>query len=226
MAAIPAGCFMMGCVPGDTGCKNNEKPRHKVCLNAFFMDVYEARLGDYEKCVAAGRCRRSQYSGYGEDRPVTGVSWDDAKAYCGWTGKRLPTEAEWEYAARGGLDGKKFPWGDEEPGNELRSGNGANFNQGTDFKNGAVLTQAGSFAPNGFGLYDMAGNVWEWVADWYGQDYYSQSSKNNPQGPANGQIRVLRGGSWYSSPIYLRASNRGRFEPVSRFSVGFRCSRD
>jgi len=233
----------------------DEIPRHTVYLDAFYMDVYEVTNAQYREFVKAMGHREPK--GYAvvdgklqvgfepwkdsrfnsPQQPVVCVSWEDAVAYCEWAGKRLPTEAEWEKAARDGLVGKKYPWGDEEP-----DGTRCNFaDKNTDFdwsdKNVddgyQYIAPVGSFASNGYGLYDMAGNVWEWVADWYDSGYYANSPGQNPKGPNSGSshvlpLRVLRGGSWLRDPYFLRAADRNHYcEPWNSIScVGFRCAQD
>jgi formylglycine-generating enzyme len=177
-----------------------------------------------------------------EKHPVVHVSWRDADAYARWAGKRLPTEAEWEFAARGGLAGRRFVWGDElKPADQWQ----ANIWQGT-FPNDNTLgdgyritAPVGSYEPNGYGLHDMAGNVWEWCSDWYRFDYYAQSPKLNPQGPSKDQShdpnepgaakKVQRGGSFLCSDLYCsgyRPSARMKSTPdTSLYHVGFRCAR-
>ncbi|OQX83550.1 MAG: hypothetical protein B6D63_06055 [Candidatus Latescibacteria bacterium 4484_7] len=155
------------------------------------------------------------------DYPVVNVSWSDAVAYAEWAGKRLPTESEWEYAARGGLKGKKYPWGNEIMHND------ANY-WGTGGRDSWEYTApVGSFPPNGYGLYDMAGNVWEWCLDWYDKKYYSKSPERNPKGPDTGTYRVVRGGGWYGGPRDLRCADRNFDSPEGRYSpLGFRCAKD
>ena len=221
---IPAGSFEMGDY-FDEG-EANERPVHRVQLDAFYMDVHEVTVGQFREFV--------QQSGYkyggnwdsvaryspGDDYPMVNVSWNEATAYAKWAGKRLPTEAEWEYAARGGLVGKRYSWGDDES----LARDYANYD-GTDGKDKwEYCSPVGSFAANGYGLYDMAGNVWEWCQDWYDGDYYSSSPATNPPGPDTGTLRVLRGGFWNLSTLSLRVAYRNYRNPTYRsYNYGFRC---
>jgi formylglycine-generating enzyme required for sulfatase activity len=168
-----------------------------------------------------------------EDYPVVHVSWDDAAAFAKWAGKRLPTEAEWEFAARGGLEGARYPWGDElTPEGAYR----ANVWQGEfpleDFRLDGLASygRVKQFAPNGYGLYDVGGNVWEWVADWYDPEYYRDSPTDNPKGPRAGTQKVQRGGSWMCSENYCqgyRVAARQKTDPDSALNnLGFRCAAD
>ena len=229
MALIPAGEFQMGSETGSA----DERPVHTVSLDAFYMDIYEVTNARYTVCVQAGGCEspvdtksytHSSYYGSSQyaDYPVIYVTWEMANTYCTWRGARLPGEAEWEKAARGGLTGKAYPWGDDAPVCQSGADNGANYDACSPDDTMAV----GSFAPNGYGLYDMAGNVWEWVMDWYSETYYASSPDKNPTGPESGDYRVLRGGSWdYLGPL-LRPANRYRDTPDDRNNdVGFRCAR-
>jgi formylglycine-generating enzyme required for sulfatase activity/serine/threonine protein kinase len=219
MAWIPAGSFMMGSEDGD----DDEKPIHEVYLDTYAMDVYEVTNERYAECVAASVCDKPGGSYYGkmqyDDHPVVYVSWRDAEAYCEWRGARLPTEAEWEKAARGGLEGKKYPWGDQSPFCEKGASNGAKFDDDAGC-NETGTEPVGSYIANGYRLYDMAGNVWEWVADWY--QAYPGGVENEDYGE---KYRVLRGGSWYNGPYSLRVASRNGSNPgYASSNYGFRCA--
>lgn len=228
MVQIPGGSFDMGDSFNEGA--TDERPVHNVCISAFQMDVHEVTNAEYAECVGAGGCTAPLYSYsftrtsyYGDpaydDFPVLWVDWYQATDYCAWAGKRLPTEAEWEYAARGGLEGKRYPWGDSIAGSD------ANYqNSGDPWDNDTSPVQY--YGANGYGLYDMAGNVYEWVNDWYQADYYSISPLNDPPGPASGTFRVLRGGSWDDGAYWQRVSDRFILVPENEFVIiGFRCAR-
>jgi len=221
MVMVSAGEFGMGCNElVDNQCDADERPYHKVYLDAFSIDKYEVTNEAYLKCVDAGRCSPSdKYGGFNNpQQPVVGVTWFQADAYCSWAGMRLPTEAEWEKAARG-TEGKKYP-----SGNAIDCSK-ANYRE---CKYGKTMN-VGSY-PSGaspYGAMDMDGNVWEWVADWYRGDYYKVEQTRNPKGPASGRSKVIRGGGWNDgSPKYLRVSNREKYESNYRNNdLGFRCVR-
>jgi formylglycine-generating enzyme required for sulfatase activity len=224
----------MGCDSSNPAewCSGNEQPLHTVTLSAYSIDKYEVTNVRYKACVDAGGCTapgsvnswtRSPYYGTSTyaDYPVLNVDWFQANAFCAWAGKRLPTEAEWEKAARGSSDTRKYPWGDSAPDCTK-----------TNYDYSCVGdTNRVGFYPSGaspYGVMDMAGNVVEWVNDWYYWDYYSVSPGVNPQGPATGRYRVLRGGSWYSDGYNVRSANRawGLDGPDHwRYGYGFRCVR-
>ncbi len=226
MALIPAGTFVMGSNDGAA----DEKPAHEVEVAAFYADVYEVNVAQYQRFLLVTGYRLPESWNQqlqNPNAPVVEVSWDDANAYAKWAGKRLLTEAEWEYAARGGhtgVEGKpryKYPWGN------AASHDQANYSGAEGKDQWRQTAPVGSFAPNGYGLYDMAGNVWEWCADWHDKSYYSQSSKQNPQGPAGGTYRVLRGGSCNSNALNFRCAFRGKSVPSARsLYSGFRCARE
>jgi len=224
VALIPAGEFTMGrtkLTPDDArGMRPrillDDRPEHRVWLDSFSIDMTEVTHGAYEKFLAATK-RRPPYHWVqrpAPEVPIYNVDWEDASAYCAWAGKRLPTEAQWERAARGGIEAASFPWGDEKPDTKL-----ALFN---------VSTGAGPvarFPPNGFGLFDMAGSVSEWTSDWFEREYYSVSPPKNPQGPERGQYRVIRGGAWSDSPDRITVFFRNWVRPNQRTpNVGFRCA--
>lgn len=221
MVLIPAGTFIMGSNDYD-----NEKPPHQVSIAAFYMDKYEVTVAQYQKFLAANPSH-DQPTKWNEqlqnaNRPVVNVSWNDAVAYCEWLSRqrgkrvRLPTEAEWEYAARGGLNGKKYPWGDD-----ITTSN-ANF-YSSDNTN--ALQDVGLYSPNNYGLYDMAGNVWEWCSSLYKR--YPNNRNDGRENLSTDDARVLRGGSWVNGADYLRCADRGNDEPSHRsLNVGFRCAQD
>jgi len=246
MRLVPAGEFSMGSDADDAlsecqkyiiDCQRNwfidEEPLHTVYLDTFYMDEYEVTNAMYAACVKAGACtpphadssatRDSYYGNEAFDNyPVIAVDWNQAKTYCEWRGARLPTEAEWEKAARG-LDGRIYPWGNRAPTCSL-----ANFEPFDGNECVGDTSAVGSYPQvvSPYGIYDLAGNVWEWVADWYDEHYYANSPYRNPSGPESGKYRVLRGGSWKHNEINLRASLRLGSEPDYWLSyLGFRCSR-
>jgi formylglycine-generating enzyme required for sulfatase activity len=225
MVEIPAGEFTMG-LDGMQALED-ERPKHQVWLPVFFMDLHEVTTAQYAAFLAAtNRDVPWQWNtvdlAQHRDRPVIGVDWSDADAYCRWKGKRLPTEAEWEKSARG-MDGRLYPWGNHVPSKDL-----ANFALGARFTYSQVLMPVQSYEPgkSPYGLYQMAGNVWEWVQDWYGAHYYKVSPEQNPPGPEQGQFKVLRGGSWSDLPKYLLTYGRFKLPPETRNSyTGFRCAK-
>jgi formylglycine-generating enzyme required for sulfatase activity len=213
---IPPGTFMMGCSPGDNECEEREKPAHEVTITkGFWMGQTEVTVGAYKRFAAAtGKAMPpAPYFNPGwsnEQMPIMTVIWDDAQRYCTWAGGRLLTEAEWEYAGRAGSTGVRYGPIDEV------AWYGKN--------RGAQAHQVGEKRANGFGLYDMLGNVFEWVNDWYDGNYYRNSPSQDPTGPASGRERVLRGGSWASSPRFVRVSYRISHNPAFRsVTDGFRC---
>lgn len=215
MMFVPAGNFMMG----NDGGHPDQSPAHLVYLDAFLIDRYETSNALYGICVDAGVCSPPHYQAafyLFPDDPVTYVDWKQAKDYCEWRDAKLPTEAQWEKAARG-LDERSYPWGE---GVDCTK---AAF-KGCKDKPFTVGTFERGISP--YGVYDMAGNVWEWVADWYSESYYQISPVSNPVGPTSGQYRVLRGGSWRDSEYYLYAYYRDKNEHVvDPNNIGFRCAK-
>jgi iron(II)-dependent oxidoreductase len=221
MVLLPGGEFVMGSNEKDT---NDYYPAHKVYVDPFYIDKTEVTNAQYHKyCKETGK-KLPKFWGIAEFRcsldyphhPVVGVSCYEAKLYAEWRGVRLPTEAEWEYAARGGLTGKSFPLGDDIGPED---GNVANQTGGS--------AKVGSYKANGYGLYDMAGNVREWVSDYYEEDYYQHSTYRNPKGPAAGKFIVLRGGGWFAGKSCCRVFIRNALKNTwIDFNVGFRCAKD
>jgi formylglycine-generating enzyme required for sulfatase activity len=222
----------MGCDssnPAET-CSSDEQPLHTVTLSAYSIDKYEVTNARYKACVDAGGCTapwsvnsdtRSPYYGTSTyaDYPVINVTWHQASAFCAWAGKRLPTEAEWEKAARGSSDTRKYPWGDSAPDCTK-----ANFSSSCVGDTSRVGSYPSGASP--YGVMDMAGNVWEWVNDWYDGNYYSVSPSVNPQGPSTGSWRVLRGGWWDNVGSGVRSADRVNYLPdLWNFNFGFRCVR-
>ena len=221
---VPAGKFTMGSENGE----DHEKPVHIVSLHAFRIDQTEVTNGMYALCVRDGKCvapgskeSLTRPSYYGEAQynnyPVVFVDWDRAKTYCEWAGRRLPSEAEWEKAARGTY-AFDYPWGNSMPDKGL-----LNYN---DFI--GDTTEVGIY-PKGaspYGALDMAGNVWEWVNDWFAADYYRNSPESNPPGPSTGRTHVLRGGSWNLNDDLVRSTYRGTHPSEPNLGIGFRCAVD
>jgi formylglycine-generating enzyme required for sulfatase activity len=221
MILIEGSEFLMG--KDDQG---DASPTHQVQVSSFYLDRYEVTNAEYFEFCEVTERKLPEYWGLEEyhsgpkfpDHPVVGVSWLDAQAYADWRGRRLPTEAEWEYAARGGLAGADYPFEGDLDSTK------ANFSKHRDH----LGTQpVGSYPPNGYGLHDMAGNVVEWVADYYEADYYSESPTENPTGPEKGKFRVIRGGGWHSGPYCNRVFFRNAL-PAGwvDINVGFRCAKD
>ena len=219
----------MGCATGDTECFGDENPPHQVAVSRdFAMAETETTAGQYQACVSSGRCSAPQGSQGGNDHPVVSVDWNQAKAFCEWAGGRLPSEAEWEYAARGGREGWKYPWGDSISHENANYGTESCCKGLASGRDQWVQTSpAKSFAANRYGLYDMSGNVWEWVSDPWHESYLGAPSDGSRWSSGeNASQRVLRGGSWYDRSRGLRASIRLYIDAFYRYDrIGFRCAR-
>lgn len=235
MVVIPEGAFVMGSNDG----AGNERPEHTVWLKAYAIDQYEVTIALYSKFLSSAKHSApptwdDEATATAGNRPAVGLSWFDAEAYCKWAGKRLPTEAEWEKAARG-TDARRYPWGHMQPFVDI-----ANYNRGAWVSDAITLaavtsgvegmsvrhgTKEGGRSP--YGLFHMAGNAAEWVADWYDREYYQKSPEKNPTGPATGEKRVIRGGSWADVPMALRTTARISAEPdFQDRTLGVRCAMD
>ncbi|MFC1522806.1 formylglycine-generating enzyme family protein [Elusimicrobiota bacterium] len=217
MVLIPSGEFMMGC-PEKEG-SYAEHPKHRVYLDGFYIDQYEVTVKKYKAFArATGNRTRKQPKWSADDHPMVRVSWYDAQAFCNHYGKRLPTEAEWEKAARGGSEAK-YSFGDDT--DLLTEYAWYKINSGRQ------THPAGQKKPNQYGLYDMQGNVWEWVSDWFHKKYFQTSPHKNPKGPKTGKFKVIRSGAWSYSAYYCRPGTRVGVKPAKWYYIqGFRCAMD
>ncbi len=232
MLFIPGGWFAMG-----SHFKSDEKPVHRVFVKPFYLDKFEVTVDEFRRfCVETGHKMPPQPFWNKDDHPVVNVNWYDAQAYARWAGKRLPSEAEWEFAARGGLPILRYAINTQHSMAQSH-GNVADYSLlnkdgrrivETGYDDGFPFTSpVGYFPPNVFGIYDMEGNVLEWCNDWYDARYYALSADHNPHGPAKGTYKVIRGGSWNRSGNYLRPTYRTWYPPQCSFDfLGFRCAMD
>jgi sulfatase modifying factor 1 len=249
LARIPAGEFLMGAADA----ADDERPVHRVSVSEYFIGRFPVTNDEYARFIRATSHPAPSLSGLpliaggGRDlafrelsapylwegdnppagrgsHPVVLVSYDDAVAYCHWLSQaierivRLPTEAEWEKAARGGVDGRRYPWGDDIDASHC------NYLDDPAAKPQRGTRPSGTYPPNAFGLCDVAGNVWEWVSDWYGGEYYGRGDMNDPRGPDTGNMRIVRGGSWVNDDVtMLRCACRHKVPPDTyAYSIGFR----
>jgi formylglycine-generating enzyme required for sulfatase activity len=227
MVFIPGGEYVRGRSHANPDAKlvyyptplNDDTPARKIRVRPFYLDQAEVTNQRYAAFLKATRRKPPFHWSKGalpagkENFPVVNVTWEEAGAFCRWEAKRLPTEAEWERAGRGIAEGAQYPWGDRAP-------------TAKDARYDAVDGPGPvcQFPKNYFGLCDMPGNVWEWVADWYGRDYYPSAAASDPQGPDKGIYRVIRGGSWFDQPKFLASSYRSWARPAERSpTIGFRC---
>jgi formylglycine-generating enzyme len=228
MVVIPAGSFIRGSAAGEG--RLDEQPRRKLYLDTFAIDKYEVSNARYGQFLE-DTLHKPPLNVFGErplhketdiaDLPVVQVTWHDAVDYCFWAGKRLPTEAEWEKAARG-TDGRLFPWGNESP-----TAQRANYEKEWDGRTTFVEVTALPEGQSPDGLFNLSGNVREWVQDWYDPEYYSIAPNKNPKGPETGILKVIRGGSWKSFDMDLRTASRGKGGfALKTHGIGFRCARD
>jgi formylglycine-generating enzyme required for sulfatase activity len=247
---IPRGSFMMGCSPEETTCQDDQKPSHRVTISrSFWIGQTEVTVGAYKRFARrTGRSMPSDQDqfgrplnpGWGDDAmPIVNVTWGQAQAYCNWAGGRLPTEAEWEYAARGGNPVGRYialveaAWYADNSGRErldsitIIRDHGLNAFPQRLIDNGNCLHQVAQKRPNGLGLFDVLGNVSEWVNDWYDSRYYQNSPSQDPHGPMSGRARVRRGGSWRDPPWVVTVSFRNTLNPGNGSAdLGVRCVRE
>jgi formylglycine-generating enzyme required for sulfatase activity len=233
---IPGGTFDMGCTALDGNCDPENQPAHAVTLSPYWIEATEVTVAAYKQCVDAGGCTepgKDSPCSYSNlltlDHPINCVTWQQATDYCGWKGRRLPTEAEWEFAARG-TTGRPFPWGTAEASCAFAHMFQMNSEQSTYGCDTNDTAAVGSY-PDGvsaYGAFDMAGNVEEWVADWFSLTWYAESPANDPIGPSEGTQRSVRGGDYYdASHFNLRTMERARANPdITAAERGFRCAAD
>ena len=215
MVRVHPGCFVMGTNDNylyeDDDDNAREKPAHKVCLDEFYMDKFEVTQRKWD---AVMKINRSVF--HEPEQPITHIDWHEARKYCNKVGRRLPTEAEWEYSARAGNQ-SRFPWGNEVDDDYLWYASNSS----------RELSNVGKKKPNKWGLHDMVGGVWEWVEDWFSLNYYEKSPTKNPKGPSQQSFRVIRGNSWMSEEQHLRVTSRhrGMSDPTDTYWVGVRCAK-
>jgi len=221
MVKVPAGKFMMGCDKGKgSKCGGNEKPYHEVYLDEFYIDKYETTNREYQQCADEGECsyNKTHLKLRDHKQPILNIDWKQAHLFCQWAGKRLPTEAEWEKAARG-TDGRIYPWGNDKVDCKK-----AHYKKCKPKKTLTIGSLPDGASP--YGAMDMAGNAQEWTADWYKRSYYARGPKKNPKGPTSGSFHLVRGGSWEDKPQDLRTSRRVRvvFSETEWNNYGVRCA--